>query len=140
MKRILLDTGPWVALLVKNENNHAWAKAQFAKISPPLLTCEPVLTETLFLVSRIQGGADAVFKMLDRGAVRLDFNLDQQREPVAHMMQRYASVPMSLADACLVRMTELNADAEVLTLDADFKVYRRHGRQVVPTIAPKKAF
>jgi hypothetical protein len=41
---------------------------------------------------------------------------------------------MSLADACLVRLSELRADSEVMTLDGDFTIYRRHGRQVIPLI------
>jgi predicted nucleic acid-binding protein len=137
VKRVLLDTGPWVAFLVKNESNHEWAKAQFAKHAPPFLTCEAVLTETLFLVSKLPNGPEAVFKMIDRGAIGLDFSLEKNMEPVRQLMSRFASVPMSLADACLVRMTEVMSDAEVLTLDSDFKIYRRHGRQVVPTIAPR---
>jgi hypothetical protein len=52
------------------------------------------------------------------------------------LMTKYATVPMSLADACLVRMTELNSGSTVLTLDRDFRVYRRTGRHVVPVIAP----
>ena len=51
-------------------------------------------------------------------------------------MRKYADVPMSLADACLVRMAELNAHSSVLTLDRDFRVYRKHGRQVIPLAMP----
>jgi len=51
-------------------------------------------------------------------------------------MQKYSDVPMSLADACLVRMTETFADPVVLTTDADFRVYRRHSRHVVPCVTP----
>lgn len=137
MKRVLLDTGPWIALLVRNERHHAWAKTQFAGITPPLLTCEPVLTETLFLAARLANGREAVTAMVARGVVKLDFDLTKHFGQVSALMQRYSSVPMSLADACLVRMTEIHADAQVLTLDSDFKVYRRLGRQVVPTIAPR---
>lgn len=137
MNRVLLDTGPWVALLVHSEANHVWAKAQFAALKPPFLTCEPVLTETLYLVSELKNGPETVFRFLDRGVVELDFDLSKHREPIGRLMKRYADVPMSLADACLVRMTELHADAQVLTLDSDFRVYRRHGRQVVPAILPR---
>lgn len=137
MNRVVLDTGPWVALLVQSEANHAWAKAQFAALKPPFLTCQPVLTETLYLVAELKNGPETVFKFLERGAVQLDFELERHLEPVSRLMQRYAAVSMSLADACLVRMTELHADAKVLTLDSDFRVYRRHGRQVVPTIMPR---
>lgn len=137
MNRVLLDTGPWVALLVHSESNHAWARAQFAALKPPLLTCQPVLTETLYLVSELKNGPETVFRFLERGVVELDFALEKHLEPIERLMQRYASAPMSLADACLVRMTELHPGAQVLTLDSDFRIYRRHGRQVVPTIMPR---
>lgn len=52
-------------------------------------------------------------------------------------MRRYADVPMSLADACLVRMSELSDDASVLTLDSDFRIYRRLGRQAIPLLTPR---
>jgi hypothetical protein len=51
-------------------------------------------------------------------------------------MQKYADVPMSLADACLVRVTETLPDPVLLTTDADFRTYRRHGRQTVPSVTP----
>jgi predicted nucleic acid-binding protein len=52
------------------------------------------------------------------------------------LMEKYADVPMSLADACLVRMSEAASDAVILTTDRDFRIYRRHGRQVVPCLTP----
>jgi len=57
-------------------------------------------------------------------------------DPVLRLIQKYADVPMSLADACLVRMTETLADPIVLTTDADFRIYRRHSRHVVPCVMP----
>jgi predicted nucleic acid-binding protein len=138
MPAVLLDTGPLVALLVKNEKHHAWAKARFAELRPPLLTCEAVLAESLFLLAGIPGGAQAVFGLLARGVVAPAFSLAAQAGPVAQLMQRYASVPMSLADACLVRMAELTAESAVVTLDADFSIYRRNGRQVIPLVTPPR--
>jgi predicted nucleic acid-binding protein len=64
------------------------------------------------------------------------FDLGKDVDPVLKLMQKYSDVPMSLADACLVRMTETLSDPVILTTDADFRVYRRHGRQVVPCLLP----
>jgi len=64
------------------------------------------------------------------------FRLEPESESVAALMRRYADLPMSLADACLVRMSELNRDCRVLTTDSDFKLYRRFGRQVIPLLCP----
>jgi predicted nucleic acid-binding protein len=68
--------------------------------------------------------------------VSIEFRLGDEVESVAALMRRFAEVPMSMADACLVRMTELAPDSSVLTLDSDFTVYRRNRRQVVPVISP----
>ena len=51
-------------------------------------------------------------------------------------MDKYADVPMSFADACLVRMTEILPDPIVITTDADFRIYRRFSRQIVPSLLP----
>lgn len=69
--------------------------------------------------------------------MRLAFDLGDQLEPVLKLMQKYADAPMSLADACLVRMSETLSDSLLLTTDADFRVYRRHSRQVIPCVIPE---
>jgi uncharacterized protein len=74
--------------------------------------------------------------MLRRRALVLSFDLGAELEPVLTLMDKYADVPMSLADACLVRMSETLPDPAVLTTDSDFKIYRRHSRQVVPCLLP----
>ena len=58
------------------------------------------------------------------------------RDEILALMQKYAALPMSFADACLVRMTEVLPDPILLTTDTDFRVYRRHGRKAVPCILP----
>ena len=65
------------------------------------------------------------------------FDLMNNQDPVLNLMQKYASVPMSFADACLVRMTETLDDPMLLTTDMDFRVYRRHGRQSIPCAMPR---
>jgi predicted nucleic acid-binding protein len=74
--------------------------------------------------------------LVRRGIVRIQFDLGTEIEPVIALMEKYRDVPMSLADACLVRMTESVAEPIVLTTDSDFRVYRRHSRQVVPSVMP----
>ncbi len=134
--RVLVDTGPLVAFLNRPDRRHAWAKRPLAEIQPPLLTCEAVLSEACFLVRSLEGGAVAVMKLVSSGAVTVPFRLDGEIGPVAKLLRKYSDVPMSLADACLVRMAEQVADSGILTLDTDFRVYRKHGRQVIPTILP----
>ncbi len=132
----LLDTGPLVALIDQRDQHHAWAQAIFAKIAPPLLTCEAILTEACYLARRAHGGSQAALELFERGVVRLAFDLSDHLPRVASLIHHYSNVPMSLADACLVRMSELRPDSVVLTLDADFHIYRRHKRQRIPVLVP----
>lgn len=136
MTRVLVDAGPLVAWLNRRERHHAWARDTLDAIEPPLYTCEAVLTETLFLLSRARGGRDALFELVARDIIKLDFRLRPELDAVRTLMRKFANVPISLADACLVRMTELEPDSTVLTFDGDFRVYRRNRRQVIPTIMP----
>lgn len=75
-------------------------------------------------------------QLLSRGIVTVPFHLEEELPAVAKLLFRYASVPMSLADACLVSMAERYPSGIVMTLDRDFLVYRKHGRQAIPTRMP----
>ena len=76
--------------------------------------------------------------LLSEDIVKVDFRLDQEVVALKALMKKFADVPMSLADACLVRMTELEPNAVVVTLDSDFRIYRRNRRRAVPTITPRR--
>jgi uncharacterized protein len=132
----IVDTGPLVAVFDRSQRDHEWAKSQTIGLSPGLLTCEPVLTEAFFLLRRARGGARDLIDFINRGGLVLAFRLADEWAAVAKLMDRYANVPMSLADACLVRMAEQHTNSTVFTLDSDFKIYRKNNRQVVPTIMP----
>ena len=131
-KSVLIDTGFVVALLSRDDAHHDWAAAQAERLPPPWLTCEAVLAEAFHL---LEGrGAPELASLLRRRAAIVAFDLDHDLEPVLKLMQKYADVPMSLADACLVRMTETLPDPVILTTDSDFRIYRRHSRQLVPCL------
>jgi len=134
---IIVDTGPLVALLNGRDRYHTWAREMFDAATPPLATCEAVISEACFLLRGIKGGSQAVFGLLERGVIDIAFRLVPNRASIQALMNRYADVPMSVADACLVRMIEMDQKAAVMTLDGDFRVYRRHGRQVVPVLMPE---
>ena len=136
MTRVIVDTGPIVALLNRRDRHHAWARGALDTLEPPIFTCESVVSEACFLLGGLAGGADAVFGLLAADVVRIDFRLDSEIAPIRGLMRKFANVPMSLADACLVRMTELDQQSVIVTLDSDFKVYRRNRRHVIPTIMP----
>jgi predicted nucleic acid-binding protein len=133
----LLDTGPLVGFVASGSRHHAWAVEQWKRAIPPLLTCEPVLTEAAFLLKREGGDADALFELLERGVVRVALAVQEEQTDLRALMHRYRSRPMSLADACLVRLSETHPAGEVFTLDSDFRIYRRHGNKVIPVIMPE---
>ena len=139
MKRhVLLDTGPLVAFLDRRDEHHEWAVSQWSDIQPPLLTCESVISEACFLLRSLAGGGEGVLELMLRGVVAIEFRLGDDLKPVAKLLSKYANVPMSVADASLVRMAERLPESPVLTVDTDFRLYRKHGRQVIPTILPGK--
>jgi len=133
---VLLDTGPLVAYCSAQDANHEWARTQIAALRPPLVTCEAVLVEAFHLLGHHGDGADLIWQFMRRGIIRIAFDLESDFESVATLMSRYGDQPMDLADACLVRMSELSRDCRVLTTDGDFKFYRRFGRQIIPLLAP----
>ena len=134
-RNVLVDAGFLVALLSRRDFHHRWAVQQASENPPPWHTCEAALSEAFHLLG--ERGAPGLSAMLLRRAVIAVFNLDQSLEAVLTLLRKYASVPMSLADACLVRMCETVADPVILTTDSDFRIYRRHSRQVVPCIVPR---
>ena len=133
-ENVLVDAGFIVALLNGRDSHHDWAAAQAPHLLPTWRTCEAVVSEAFHLLGG--RGAPALSAILLRRAVVVAFDLDSNLKPVLSLMRKYADVPMSLADACLVRMTETLADPVILTTDTDFHIYRRHGRQVVPCVTP----
>ena len=133
---MLLDTGPLVAFLDRRDEHHAWAMSRWSDIAPPLLTSESVISEACFLLRDLPAGRAAVFELLHRGVLEIAFRLDEEMKPVARLLSKYTDVPISVADASLVRMAERFPDSAVLTVDSDFNLYRKNGRQVIPTILP----
>lgn len=131
---VLFDSSALVALLDPREEHHAWSRTAVANLPLPWLTCEAVIVEAFFLLGRVE--AARLVRLLRDGRLRVVSGLGGELEPVLSLMDKYADVPMSLADACLVRMTETQADPLVVTTDSDFKIYRRHSRQVVPCLMP----
>ena len=131
---ILVDAGFLVALLSARDSNHMWAASQAEGLPPPWVTCEAVLSEAVHLLGG--RGAASLAAMLRRRAVICRFQFNEDLEAVLKLLDKYSDVPMSFADACLVRMTETSNDPVILTTDADFRVYRRHGRQAIPCALP----
>jgi predicted nucleic acid-binding protein len=132
----IVDTGPLVALFDRAERHHRWVVERFEKLEAPLLVCEPVLAEAMYLLARHTRVQDALLELIENGALRLAFRLEEHLGAVRKLLRKYKDTPMSLADACIVRMAEIHDRHAVLTLDSDFLVYRKHGRALPALIYP----
>lgn len=136
MTRTLLDSGPLVAFYSTRDRHHRWAYDNLNALPPPLITCESVLSEACFLLWRGGGQPSVLLRAVREGLIQVSFDLETEAAALETLMRRYANLPMSLADACLVRLSELNPDCRVFTLNSHFARYRRHDRQLIPLLAP----
>jgi uncharacterized protein len=131
---ILVDAGFLIALLSRRDGNHRWASEQAPRLPPTWITCEAVVSEASHLLGA--RGTPSLVSLLRRGAIVCSYRFADDMNAVLGLLEKYADVPMSFADACLVRMTETLNDPVLLTTDHDFRIYRRHGRQTIPCVLP----
>jgi uncharacterized protein len=131
---IIIDTGPLVALLNRADGAHAWTLLQMQSMSPPFITCEAVLSEASYLTRNLKGARAALMEMVGENFLRIGLTVQDHHAALLAMIKRYDSVPMSVADACIVRLAELYPGSSVFTLDSDFSIYRKNGRQVIKLI------
>lgn len=136
MATVICDTGPLVALLDQAEQAHDWVLGQLAGMHEPMLTCEAVLAELVFLTVGRGLAPKRLFQLLERDLIRVSFDFEREWRTVGRTMETYSNLPMSLADACLVRMSELHPKSVVFTLDRDFLIYRKSRRLRIPLLAP----
>ncbi len=133
---IILDTGPQVAFYDRRDEHHAWAWDTFSSLQAPFITCDAVLNEACFLLARNGGDPLPVIQAVKIGLLKPSFEIGEESGALETLMKRYADTPMALADACLVRLSEMHKDCRVFTLDRHFKTYRRYGRSVIPLLRP----
>src|SRR5436305_10428061 len=136
MRAAIADTGPLVAFLDRGERHHRWVGEQIQALEAPLLVCEPVLTEAMHLLRRFSEAQGVLFALLENGSLSIAFHIDEHVSALRKLHQKYHDRPMSLANACIVRMAEIHDDHAILTLDSDFVIYRKHGRVPLSVIHP----
>jgi len=137
LDQVIADTGVLVALIDRRDRHHVWVTEQLTQIAPPLLTCEAVISETWFLLQRVKNGRETLIQLLERRQVVIQFDLDAELTTVVALLTCYQSVPVSLADAELVRMAELYSNSFVFTLDSDFQIYRKNRNHPIPLLSPQ---
>jgi predicted nucleic acid-binding protein len=122
---VLLDTGPLVALLSKNDANHARARQLFADCVPPFRCCEAVVAEACFLMRKVHAAGPAeVVALGRRGVYTVAMSIDEHWTNIETLLRKYSDRPISLADACLIRCADIHEEARILTFDSDFGVYK----------------
>jgi predicted nucleic acid-binding protein len=136
MHAAIVDTGPLVAFFDRGERQHRWVSERIEELDAPLLVCEPVLAEAMYLLARFPRAQDTLFALLENGALKLAFHIEEHVAALRALRAKYRDTPMSLADACIVRMAEIHERHSVLTLDSDFSVYRKHARAPLTLIHP----
>ena len=129
----ILDAGPLIAALNRDDHHHRWARETIGHLGPPFHSSPEAMAEA----AAMTGQPAAIVEMIQAGEIVLSFNLSEQAASVLALLKKYADRNMDLADACIVRMTELVRDCRVVTLDrADFSFCRRSARDLIPIIAP----
>ena len=136
-QRVIIDTGPLVAFINRREQFNHWITIELGTVEQPLLTCEAVIVEACFLLRNVYGGQSAVISLLSTGKILIPIRLVEEAAAIGELLKRYQDVPMSLADACLVRMTELYEQSELITFDSDFRVYRKNRNLMIPLTIPQ---
>ena len=133
---ILIDAGPLVALVDRGDQHHAKCAAALAELREPLATVWPPFVVAMYLLSDLPVAQEALWEMLERGAVLL-LPLDSSDIPrIRELMRKYANRPMDLADAALLRVAEREGLRKIFTVDRrDFSVYRLNNR-TRPTLIP----
>ncbi len=121
---ILLDTGPIVGFVHRDDQYHDRAVALFRSLRPPVATIWPVISEALHLVDFAPAAQEAVWMLVEENLQLLP--LDATDIPrIRELMRKYADLPMDLADAALVRVAERERIRRVATFDdRDFRIYR----------------
>ena len=130
----IADTGFLVAFRNRTDEHHSWALDIAQSVTDPLLTCESVLSEAAFQI----GSSEAVLSLVEDGLVQLAFDLNTNLRQIEDLATRYADRHPDLADLCLIRMSELYPHHLIITVDQDFRVYRRNKREAIPLLSPPK--
>ena len=137
-QKTIADAGLVVAYLDEDETHHDWAVEMFRRYES-FHTCEAVLAEVCARLNYLGVEPWRAVRLVNEDILRIDFDMETHADRIEQLMVKYCDLPMDFADACLVAMTEKVANSLVVTLDVkDFSVYRRHERQVVPFLAPRK--
>jgi len=135
--RVILDTGPLTAFLNRRDNYHYWMLGQLQKTTSAFITCEAVLSETLYLAGHSHAAILAISGMIREDLIRVYPVMSEYSEPVLQLMKKYSDLPASLADVCLLQMYNLGMGDKIMTLDSDFRIFRDKKSKPLKLITPQ---
>lgn len=135
-RRVIADAGPIVAFIDRGDAHHRWTRDEARNFAGPWLTAETAVTEAWHLLRHSSAAQDALLEMLRRSYLQIGFIMANEVEALQSLCRRFRNVPMSLADASLVRTTELHDGYAVVTFDSDFTIYRKNGREPIDLVMP----
>jgi predicted nucleic acid-binding protein len=135
MSQTIMDSGPLVGWFCKRDSHHEWAMRVIGDLPVGALVCEAVLAEVCHLVAKDGVPAAAVLKLVEQNDLVL-LSLVGEVSPIRALMERYKDAPMDFADACVVRMAELNPGTVVCTTDGHFRFFRKSSGEIIALLAP----
>ncbi|MGA2658923.1 MAG: PIN domain-containing protein [Verrucomicrobiota bacterium] len=135
MSQTIMDSGPLVAWFSKRDSHHEWATRVFEDLPAGVLVCEAVLAEVCHLVAKDGVPSSSVLKLVEQNDLVL-VSLVGEVSDIRALMERYKDAPMDFADACVVRMSELNPGAAVCTTDGHFRFFRKSSGEIIALLAP----
>jgi predicted nucleic acid-binding protein len=120
----LVDASFLIALYDKSDHDCTRCLRVYETLLQPLVTCEAVVTETIYMLRFVTGAAELLLASVDQGALEIPFKLSDSSAAVSRIMRKYRDTPADFADACLIQMADELNTGDILTLDSDFKQYR----------------
>jgi uncharacterized protein len=136
MEPVLLDTGVIYALLNKRESRHEECLHAFRELYRPIVTCEAVIVESCFLLSKYPQGIEVLLANVRSGLFGIPFRIAKSSLEVLELLRKYRDIPASFADACLIAMANELGTGDILTLDSDFRHYRWRRNRAFKLLIP----
>ncbi len=138
-KIVYLDTGPLVAFFSKRDKYHHWAQDQIRDLDSKLVTCEAVITETLFITNNSPKVIAAIQGMMNDGLLTVEPVLQKSFDEIFRIMTKYEDLPASFADVSLIHLYDQQKESKIFTIDSDFLIYRDTKGKPLNLISPYKS-
>ena len=138
MTPVLVDSSFLIALYDRSDFDHARCMRIYESLDRSLITCEAVITESVYMLRYVSGAAEALLASVECGALEIGFRLSEAAGSIHSIMKKYRDTPADFADACLVHMADQLDTGDILTLDSDFSHYRWRRTRVFHMMIPLK--